>query len=960
MRFNYNIAFFYLDRLLRIPFVKVAIGVTILRVLARCPKSRVTSASYYTLSFLNGLLFVHDSLRCLTVPLLSRLFDRFITRTSVSQRRTMFRNTPVNLRSPLSSNPHGVSASHRSTGDDIIQSFALKNGLTLFSVGASPKDGYNSVSGNSAYFFEKDLRKSSQYDSIPDSACIKMVDVDYYLTASQLADYGHRSECMLFYTMIPESLATQTDESLTTVSADGKITQKHHGSTAYTHYLWDWSVDYVTLINWRYYLFPCITHYYVETIRVAESRFVVGLFPCLRGGPIATYIYYLMGDLRPLTRWRPTHCNGVNYMCGPKNVTISFADSGVQSVITRDQFLELLHVPRVTAPSTQRITGKETTSYALTAAMSLIRDAPVDYAPRTFDTTPRSYKPEYSDIEENEYKTPGRQMFPPLVDGTFVPARSLASDVQCVHDRLDRLQTKKTISAKYTSAARLFIDVLSSLTPEKAHPDPVETVIDESLATQKNKYSNALVEDDPDASIYKAFQKAEAYGDIKPPRNISAVAPLHVVQFSTFIRPFVRFLKEKIHWYSFGKTPSELADQVAEIMSANHGVLVEGDFSRYDGTQWTFCVDLCTSALLAFYHPKYHEEILTLKAKLSYSTFMTCFGLKYCTYDTMKSGSANTSCDNTLFHAFCQFAHLYTSGFSAKEAWNLIGLCAGDDGLLRTTDPSGYEKTCSDLGMVLKCTVRQPGDPVGFLGRIWPHWDSNQSFFDPMRCLSKFHYSDTSDPKIDSEILAWRKAAGYYVTDKGNFIGHIARHTLQLTGAGSTEIVERREWLAHVLPANVKMSSSQLFETVQTAVYPTFHSDPFTLLLADGSLDPCYSYFLTQVEMYGVTPNDVKQWYLSLLEVRNINNFPTLLTIPPSIPTVATSVDGVVLGPEMQPAPKLQEVNRPLCYQLYTRRKCSLKKCNFYHGEFCRDFLSDKGCSRSKCKFTHCALSTKC
>lgn len=287
-------------------------------------------------------------------------------------------------------------------------------------------------------------------------------------------------------------------------------------------------------------------------------------------------------------------------------------------------------------------------------------------------------------------------------------------------------------------------------------------------------------------------------------------------------------------------------------------------------------------------------------------------------------------------------------------------MCAGDDGLLRTPNPANYEKTCKDLNLVLKSKVLHPGDRVSFLGRIWVDWDSDVSFFDPMRALSKLHFSDNSDRKISRDLLAWRKCAGYFVTDSGNFVGHIARKILEITKVGKTEIVERREWLKDLLPENTTVTSESLFETFSDSpVFPGRASHPQNLRYPDGSYDDSFLMFCDQV---GLGQDEVYAWYQKFTEITSIDHIVTLKRVEPTNEVhVTVSVDGKVLGPLMGPAPVVPPVAMPLCYFMFTRKKCTRQdSCKFRHDveNVCHDFCKGK-CARKQCKRPHVALSAK-
>jgi hypothetical protein len=273
--------------------------------------------------------------------------------------------------------------------------------------------------------------------------------------------------------------------------------------------------------------------------------------------------------------------------------------------------------------------------------------------------------------------------------------------------------------------------------------------------------------------------------------------------------------------------------------------------------------------------------------------------------------------------------------------------------------------------------IRQPGDYVTFLGRVYVDaWSNNLSFFDPARCLSKLHFSDNCDRKISPSLCAWRKAVSYYVTDNGNFVGHIAQKMLEITGEGKTEVVERRPWLADVLESNTRYTTQQIMDKFRyNSIFPTYQSDPETLGVLVGSsesngryggLDHSLIYLADQLNMSTV---DILVWY-GKFRKSNTLDFPLLYREPtPANSSVTITVDGISVGPDLQPAPAIVPAEKPACFYFFDPLKKGLKckhgdKCKFSHSQeyngkrICRDFLKN-ACKRDNCKFAHVAVSAK-
>lgn len=921
---------------------------------------------------------------------------RLTTPIRYSPLRSNFRERALPQAFVSRTNEHGKVASYRSVADDFITAFAAANGLRVHSISKSAKDEMLGVPGSRFFHTEKDLRLIASSQRIQANSLVKLIDVDYYLSEVVIESLLAQARCIAMYTVVPEHLYYETTESSFSINSEGILTENMKGSLPYCHPLWDWNRDYITLTNKRF------VHAYVDSIRIAPNRRIVLISPARVGSSWASWFWLKTNKVRPLERWKPQHSGGVNIIRSVDTVTLAKEGLPREITVTNSQFSELMSMDpnKMSNAAVMRILETSEPQYLTVACFkSILRENftfaehgkmvatvsnstpppptvtthAADHRPNSHelqasDRNPRSYKAEYSDVyDDDSVRVRGQKVFPPLIDGSFVPASCTSDDLRCIDARVSKLHRENfTPKRRYYSYLNDFLDQMASMAPKKIHPLGLEEVIARAHPSQRRKYENALVE--LKAYRHKAFQKTESYPEVKDPRNISAVDPKHVLYLLRFIHPFVDLLKQHCKWYCFGLKPTELAERVAEIMGYDDvEALIEGDFSRFDGTQTSICVDVVVGSLVSVFDAKWHDEIRSLNYALSYALFVTENHVRYNTRDTHKSGSGDTSCRNTVVHAFAQYCHFRDRGFSHTLAWIMIGLCAGDDGLVRTADPKGYEQTCLNLGFKLKAIRREPGDPVGFLGRIWPVWGDRRSFFDPRRCLTKYHFSTCSDRRLSRECLAFRKAAGYYVTDAGNFIGHISRTLLEVTRTGKTEVMERRPWLRDILKDNTVYTSQELFTEFQDAVFPTWISNPDTLYCRDApsddvvSNDPCFMYFCEQVEM---NPTDVFNWYAELTCIDELSEIQTLLKVEVENPTFAATVDDTIVGPRMAAAPqpaRVQPEREVICRFFFDKRKrCNRgTECKFSHdiSGVCRNNLLGK-CTRGvNCKFQHMTLS---
>jgi len=889
-----------------------------------------------------------------------------VTHHDYSVLRQGFLQRPIPVAPLNSDNHHATVAQIRASADNFTNQFASGFGYTIFSPSRSAKDMWNGVSGNRFVYDEKDLRLHYHNDHLGEGDVVKLIDVDQYID-SEFLTFLRRGTCVLMFTYYPSDLYITTDDYTMSFDNCGKMSMSFPGSLPYSHFIWDWRRDYVTFHDVLGFV-----HCYVEVKPCGLNRALVCLIPATRGGIIGNIVRSLLVGTQPLTRFNPNLPCGVQVLHLGSSVVLRDIDTFVQFKMDNEKFSNALALcstsKTLQMASVQRICDTTQLMYACIPILKKLVGTNLSTLVPNYELTdraPRAYKREYKDVFDDDPKLKGQFYMPPLIDGALVPASCLSNDIDCYVGRVRNLRKPAdfSVAPKYYRYIKEFCVKFSAFAPGKLHPLDIDDVIEDANPSQKNKYTLSL---QTRGGQNKAFQKVEAYSEIKDSRNISAVNPGNVVRLSRYTKVLSQYMKDYVPWYAFGLTPEEVANRVVLVASDPFGVLGEGDFSRFDGTQSAIVVDLNTNIMLSVFHPAYHDEIRALRYELSYCLFTTEYGILYNTADSMKSGTANTSGDNTVTDGYNIYSTHRNSGLSIDESWDKIGICGGDDSLTRVLSALVYEKTATDLGFALKCKIRVPGDYVTFLGRVWfDAWSSNLSFFDPLRCLSKLHFSDNSDRRMDVNLLAWRKSVSYYVTDNGNFVGHLAEHMLNITQAGKTEVVERRPWLSAVLLENTHYTTEQiLYKFRGCSVFPTYQSNPRTLCIL-GDPEPAVIYLAELLEIPCI---DIITWYE---EVRRCDmlNFPCLHRIP-SVTDKPTTVDGELVGGPLKPAPvqlsklegkePIDDVIQPACRFFFSKEGCKRgDKCKFSHSKkLCRDFLRG-ACDRTNCKFDHVSSSAK-
>lgn len=899
--------------------------------------------------------------------LVSEFIDRHVTRYDYSAYREYALTVPLETVPVSKTNPHAEMAANRTSAENLIHNYAQHFGLPVYSVSQSKKDQWRGVSGKRLQYDEKDITMWCRDDD-PTGHVVKMMDVDWFLEEQEIGECLADGKIVAMYTFTPESLTYSDEHHHFKFTKDNRIDMSVRGGARYCHPLWNWDVDVVTLqihdddYNYAPNDLDIFVHAYVERRKVSPNRSVVFLIPAVQGDVYARIAQKAIGiEYTGLKRFAPTlNDTGVQCIRLDNEYILSHADYPNEYRANPEQFSQLCGVAHfkesaLSAPTVARILELKTdTPYDLrqmVLSLTNVTNIPTVCKARQ----PRAYKMEYSNIDD-EVKLRGQNFMPPIVDACFVPASCRSNDVCCIDGRIVKIrQYGRSVHPKYTAYANEFAQLMGP--KGSLMPIDIGEVINSASSAQRVKYERASWFPFSEEHWHnKAFQKTEGYQEIKEPRNISAVDTNHVVNYLRFVNAVTQHMGETCPWYAFKLNPVQVANRVNAVCELSGGMAIETDFSRFDGTQDDFHNTVEGIILFHLFDTCCHAELRALRNALNFSVFKTEYGIRYNTWCTRKSGSADTSLGNTLLNAYMCYCALRQSGLEPDEAWRKLGVYGGDDGVTAHVPPALLEHVCRDLGFKLKATVRRSGEAVTFLGRIFPNpWDNNGSFIDPLRALSKLHFTSDSDPCTSNETLAWRKAVSLYVTDAGNFVGNIAKHLLDISVSGRTEAVERRPWMRDVLPENTKMTTAEIVERFQDK--PVFPPVPDNVGVQDQP-DHALLYFANQTQLPLPT---IAEWFVRFLNAQSLKDIPTLYRVEtPSNAPVCTSVDGVVVGPRMGPAPSPPPDMKPYCRHHIQRRCTRGEKCKYSHAQdACRDHLRGKCAYADKCKFVHYALSPK-
>jgi len=372
----------------------------------------------------------------------------------------------------------------------------------------------------------------------------------------------------------------------------------------------------------------------------------------------------------------------------------------------------------------------------------------------------------------------------PIINKAHAPDKCYNNDKRMVEERAEKVRDKER---KMTAFQSKVIDEFVARmipNPNMLHPVELETVYEkQNKPSQRAILDRADNEDSTD--VTSQFMKNEAYGEPNDPRIISTINGVDKREWSQFVYQFAEQIMKEQDWYSFGKTPREIAARVASICARAVKSVGITDYSRMDGRHGNLLHELERRAFLRAFRKEYRLPILTQMNKTHHLRSVTVFGYKSKTAFDRLSGVADTSCSNTMDTAFLAYYTYRMGGLDPEFAWDKLGIFGGDDGLTEDVDPLLAERAAGTFGQVLTIDVVKKGElGVTFLSRrygpdVW-YGDEN-SCCDIKRQLSKFHTTSALPSNIKREQKLQEKAFAFYLTDKNTpIIGTLVKRALEL------------------------------------------------------------------------------------------------------------------------------------------------------------------------------------
>nr|APG76320.1 hypothetical protein [Hubei noda-like virus 14] len=721
----------------------------------------------------------------------SRLVDRFCYRVNSGRRNHFNRSFKLSEFRTRWSHSHPTAAGRRTAADISINDYILKTGKVPYNISPASRnddDGYRS------YYFSKDYVTRQRHDTLTGQHIIKMVDVDYYLSADEFEYWLSAGNPVVMYTFCPLEAGGSVPDGSYTIDANNRVTLNVNGGGRYTHELWDWGMDHFTIETWA-----GVWIVFIDSIEAGSGWRIIQLTPMVWvPAPLSWAV-----PRYPMTRRAFSHQAGQTAWVsvtaqnsdGVQMFSLARAGTDYSLTIPLSCYQSLLSRHRY-AKSNRNVGDIMAhldvfTRKGLTNCDSAIA-APMLY--EYFEADPPKLKVHLQTLgafaTHYQYQGPrelevprlyARDVGPKIIDAGYFPGISMNNEYLTIADRVRACRNTVVPPSCYSRYLNEFLEMLVPVVGG-LRPISVSDVMEEQdRPLQKIRNEQAKTWLYSLRKVVKAFQKRETC-KLKAPRNISTLSTDLNLKYSTYVRSFKQSYLTNLPWYVPGKSPSFIARAVCRIATtASH--LLSSDFSNLDGSKSDFLRGVYRACLLRAFGDD--PALVDLLGSTYYPTCVTRHGILYDAGPSQLSGSADTTDNNTVAVAFWVYCGYRKWGISPGDSWSFLqdSLVCGDD-VLCCMPPECARTAAEELGLTLKVDVVRPGEPLTFLGRVFVDpWTTDNSIQDPVRTLSKIHTSVADFRKVTPEAALRWKAAGYLVNDRFTpLISHYCHMVLRLQG----------------------------------------------------------------------------------------------------------------------------------------------------------------------------------
>lgn len=696
---------------------------------------------------------------------------------------------------------HPEAAGARNTGVRMACQMATHMGTALYVVQMSKSDQRKGLRGSRQWFWTKDTNVENRSDAPGPDDLVYICDTDYYINMPNMLSGQARP--VLLYTAVPSAATAHDQDSATFFDESGALITLVTGGGRYEHHLWDYAKDSL-LVKRTFMGIPYrVVTYAVERKQVSDHRQIVLLAPIKVFDGVAAVVGSWLFGGNELERFNPiqqvdggvafvrfrVHKDDGTYITTARPSTM-LSCTVPESVDDAVATVARLGTTNLMMPTVASWLGKDaraestilTEYHRLAGGRKIPTVYPVKKGVRAYQYDIGSY--------DQDAKPKLEAFMSPLVHGAFAPIANAAGERQCVDGRINKLKKDEPRPCQFRDQCLIeFVELVAD--GVVLEPVPYETVEEKQTApAQKLSLLKAVVSGPFTKRVLKCFIKAEAYADVKDPRNISTYDDSVKLDMSTYALALSTHMK-RFKWYAPGMTPAQVAARVAEICVKSEFVNVS-DYTRMDGTV-TYCLRQVDRGVFMKTFVNHRAELNELLKKNTDNYGVLPNGTTFEQGPSHGSGCPTTSLSQTMRAAFCAYlafrhSRKSTTGefYSPSEAFEALGIHSGDDGLDGDLPVASHEWAARKVGLLLEAnTVDRGFAGVNFLARYYSEdvWYGRlDSMCDVKRQLAKFHTTVRLPDNILAEHKLVEKSMAYVSTD-GNtpVIGPLCKRVLVLS-----------------------------------------------------------------------------------------------------------------------------------------------------------------------------------
>ncbi len=599
----------------------------------------------------------------------------------------------------------------------------------------------------------------------------------------------------LIYTFQPTSVSCSVGDYSFTFDASDFVHYKVSGGAEYVHKVWNYGSDMLTAVKtcWDGIRERCVV-YNVDRMYMDEHHSLILLTP-----------------VRQLFGWvgisRMLHTNSLSRLrvSDGKFLRLNImAKDGLSRSIGRVGTYAAADIPAQVDDSIAMLAESSKVSLSVAHVKSVVGNdlasatTLAEYHKTKNDSNIDCVIPVEKAVHHYTYKAesllhdnkPTMEPFmSPLVHEAYAPLKSIGNEEQAVEERVLKLAQPEI------SVTPLISGFMDDFIQAVVGDDKVVPVDIDEVYKRQNRPSQVAILNEGSSVIrmkrtVKSFMKAEAYSEPKDPRVISTINPVDKLDYSRFIYAIDDLLKKQV-WYAFGNTPKHIANRVASVARlAKH--LIKTDFSRWDGRVSSLLREFERRFMLKAFSADFHKILVECMESQFNKMAVMSLGTVYETLLSRLSGSPETSAFNTLCNAFIAYCALRSEAIVGgyrdhQQAWRLLGIYGGDDGLTPDVNQDVYVKVAFSFGQKLTSEIVKRGDSgVVFLARVYsPYvWGGDPNCMcDVPRQLSKFHVTHKLGENVTPLMKLHEKCMGLYLTDRNTpILGPLAQRVVKHMG----------------------------------------------------------------------------------------------------------------------------------------------------------------------------------